>query len=113
MQTNTAQMRRHMRNVERASRDLNRQVGQLRSGMAALAGVLAVRQFQQWTQGALSMADAIDNAADRVGLTTKALQEMRHAASQAGIANNTLAIAMRRLTRRLGASSEEHTAEMH
>lgn len=102
MQTQTAQMRRHMRNVERASRDLNRQVGQLRSGIAGLAGVLAVRQFQQWTQGALQMADALGNAADRVGLTTRALQEMRYAASQAGMDSRSLDVAMQRLTRRIG-----------
>ncbi|HLS19392.1 MAG TPA: phage tail tape measure protein [Paracoccaceae bacterium] len=64
---------------------------------AALGVAFSVRGFDQ----ALSRLDAIGNTADRLGLTTDALQELRSAASQAGISTGTLDMAMQRFGRRV------------
>lgn len=102
VETNTAQMRKHMREVERAARNMERQFRAVRAGAAALAGALAVRQFTQFTRAAIDNAGAIQDVATKVGLTTQALQQMRFAAAQTGVAQNALDMGMQRFSRRLG-----------
>ncbi len=106
VEKNTFQMRKSLRSVEQASRRLNRSVSQLKAGVVGLAGALAVRQFARFTRQAVDSASATKDVADKVGLTTKNLQQMRFAAVQTGVAQNTLDMAMQRFSRRLGEVSQ-------
>lgn len=71
--------------------------------LAALASVNAVRSM-------VADLDNIGKTADRLGLTTDALQELRAAAESAGVAQNTLDMAMQRFGRRV-AEARQGTGE--
>jgi len=71
--------------------------------LAALASVNAVR-------GMVADLDNIGKTADRLGLTTDALQELRAAAESAGVSQNTLDMAMQRFGRRV-AEARQGTGE--
>ncbi|MCK5405008.1 MAG: hypothetical protein KAI75_07240, partial [Desulfobulbaceae bacterium] len=62
-------------------------------------------------QNSLKSADAIGKTADKLGLTTSALQEYRFAASQASIEQATLDMALQRFTRRV-AEAQRGTGEL-
>lgn len=69
----------------------------------AYVGVATVRAFIQGGQAAITFADQIGVAADRLGVTAEALQEFRYAAEDAaniGVAQADTAL--QRFTRRLG-----------
>lgn len=102
LQKSATRMRISMRNVERATNNVQRQFAQLRGAAVALAGALAVRQFAQFARNAIDSAGAIQDVAQKVGLTTKSLQQLRFAAEQTGVAQTTLDMAMQRFSRRLG-----------
>ncbi len=75
-----------------------------------MAGVLgaafAGHQFSRFAADVLSTADALAKTADKVGLTTEALQELRYAAEQAGVDARTLDMAMQRFSRRVGEAAQ-------
>lgn len=71
--------------------------------LAALASVNAVRSM-------VADLDNIGKTADRLGLTTDALQELRAAAESAGVSQNTLDMAMQRFGRRV-AEARQGTGE--
>ncbi len=73
----TAIQKRALREVQNASRGVNRAFRTMRAGAASLAGALAVRQFQGFTKAALDNADALNKQARRIGLAAEALQEFR------------------------------------
>lgn len=100
--SNTAAMRRSLRQVESATRGVQRQFSQLRGAAVALAGALAVRQFTSFTRAALDSADAIAKQADRVGVSTKNLQELRLAAQLTGVDVEKLDQGIGAFTKRLG-----------
>lgn len=68
------------------------------AGLAAAAGITGVGYMihQQ-----LALVDSTSKAADRLGLTTEALQGLRHAANLTGVEMNTVDMALQRMTRRL------------
>lgn len=100
--SSSAKMRASMRQLQGATQNLNRQFGQLKTGLVALAGALAIRQFSTFTKTALNSSGAIKDVADKVGLTTTQLQQMRFAATQNGVAITALDMGMQRFSRRLG-----------
>lgn len=102
VESNTAQMRKSMREVERSSRDLSKQFSQLRGAAVALAGALAVRQFGQFAKAAIDSADAIAKQADRIGISTRALQEYRTVAGLAGVETSRLDQGLGAFVKRLG-----------
>lgn len=102
VQTSNAQMQRSMRQVRQATRGVERQFGQLRAAAVGLAGVLAVAQFKNFTKSAIESADAIAKQADRIGLSTKALQEYRLAADLAGVEQSRLDQGVGAFVKRLG-----------
>lgn len=104
--SNTAAMRRSMRQVEAASRNVSRQFAQVRGAALALGGALAVRQFTGFTRTALENADAIAKTARRMGLYTETLQETRIAAAQLGVEQKQLDVALTALIRRQGEAIE-------
>lgn len=80
------------------------------SSLLAFAGPLAAMfsagALVSFTRRSLDAADAIGKTADRLGLTTAALQELRYAAELAGVQQNTLDMALQRFTRRTAEAAE-------
>lgn len=68
-------------------------------GLAAIVGTTLAGRFVVQTIGA---TDAIGKMADKIGVGVEALQELRFAASQSGIAQNTLEDSLAAFTRRVG-----------
>ena len=68
------------------------------SFQGALGGILGVGGLGALVTQSLSAADAIAKTADKVGLSTDALQELRHAADLSGVSTETLDMAMQRFT---------------
>jgi hypothetical protein len=64
---------------------------------AAVAGAMAVA-----VRSSVQFADSIGKTADKVGVGTDALQELRFAASQAGVAQSALDMGLQRFSRRVG-----------
>ena len=113
-------LRRELRRVQDQNRTASRAVGRqwaaASTGLAASAkslarftgvgaavtGALSAVSLVSQTREALEYADSIDKTADRLGLSTDALQEFRFAADQSGVATRTLDLAIQRFTRRSG-----------
>ncbi|MEQ8344841.1 MAG: hypothetical protein RIB84_08525 [Sneathiellaceae bacterium] len=100
--SNTAQMNRAMGRLQKDFAGAQRAAAQLRTGIAALGGALAIRQFGQFAAQALEAADAIAKTADAVGLSTRALQTNRAAFGLAGVSAEKFDKAMERFVRNLG-----------
>ena len=103
------QLKKMDENTKRSARGiekLNTSVVKLGKGFAALAGVASVGALAQQTKEALEFADAIAKTADKVGVTTNELQELRFAASQSGIETRTLDMALQRFARRMGEAAQ-------
>ncbi len=58
------------------------------------------------TKRALAAADSIQKVSDKVGVNTDNLQELRFAAEQTGVAQNTLDMALQRFARRTGEAAQ-------
>src|SRR6056297_3440435 len=97
MRRSSGQMRKSATTAERAFQGMGK-------AMAAIAGPLAVGAMVR------GLDRAISKPADRLGLTTDALQELRSAAQQSGVATNTLDMAMQRFGRRI-AEARQGTGE--
>ena len=103
------QLKRMEKNTKSTSKgmdSLNKSVKTLGKSFAALAGVASLGALAQQTQEALDFADAIAKTADKVGVTTNELQELRFAASQSGIETRTLDMALQRFARRMGEAAQ-------
>jgi hypothetical protein len=93
---------------ERASgglKGLGRQAELLRTGIrtlgGALAGVATVGGLAALVDRSISAADAIGETASKIGVGVEALQELRYAASLAGVEQQTLDMALQRFVRRV------------
>jgi|GEM_PF-3523858 len=87
-----------MRRIGLVSRNLTNELFSMRNALmgGAVAGMAAmVRQ-------SIEATDQIGKVADKVGLTTDQLQELRYAANLAGVAQSQLDMGMQRFSRRLG-----------
>lgn len=102
MNSQTAQMRRSMRAVERQSRALGRSFGQLRSAAGALVGALAVRQFARFAEGAVNAADAIAKQSKQLQFGAGELQRWTVEANLAGVSTQKLGSGIGQLTKRIG-----------
>ncbi|MEQ8226794.1 MAG: hypothetical protein RIA64_01820 [Rhodospirillales bacterium] len=98
----TTQMRLHMRSVDRAARDMSRQFGQLKSAAAAFAGVLAVRQFTQFTKSAIETGDALAKQSRQLGIAASELQRYRIEGDLAGVATEKLESGIGAFVKRVG-----------
>jgi hypothetical protein len=94
---------------------LGRQAELLRTRIRTLGGALIDRS--------ISAADAIGKTADKIGVGVEALQELRFAAKESGVEQQTLDMALQRFTRRGGGAGhrrgdrtrtaiEQHAAEI-
>src|SRR5919108_452380 len=93
---------------ERASgglKGLGRQAELLRTAIrtlgGALAGVATVGGLVALVDRSISAADAIGETASKIGVGVEALQELRFAASLAGVEQQTLDMALQRFVRRV------------
>ena len=68
----------------------------------ALVGGVIVAGLANVVGGAFEMASSMSEAAEKVGLTVEALQELRFAAQQTGVANEQLDAAIVRLSKSMG-----------
>ena len=103
------QLKKMDENTQKSSRgitSLNAAVSKLGKGFAGLAAGITVGAFTQQTKEALEFADSIAKTADKVGVTTNELQELRFAASQSGIETRTLDMALQRFARRMGEAAQ-------
>lgn len=95
------------RATESAARNMDRldeSYKKVRIGALAVAGAAAAlgTAIVAGTARTLENSDALVNQADKIGATTRALQEYRFAAEQSGVAQGTLDMALQRASRRIG-----------
>lgn len=90
---------------------LRKRIFNVRTALVAVAGITALGFF---IQRQLAAADAIAKTADRIGISTDALQELRFAAGIAGVSISQLDTGLARFVRNMGdlarSSSETQTA---
>jgi len=73
----------------------------------ALTSVIGGGGMLMLAKRSIESADAIGKTADKLGLTTDALQEFRHAAKLSGVEVRTFDMAMQRFTRRAGEAAKD------
>ena len=88
------------RSVKRTRRSLDGMARAVRNAFAFGAVAVGTQQLVRHTQRAVQSLDAIGKTADRIGVSTKALQELRFAASQTGVETKALEMALQRFVRR-------------
>ena len=94
--------------MSRASQSIMAVGGVAKTAALAIVGVgVAIEALSRQTRDQL---DQLDKLSTRLGVTTGFLQETEFAASQSGVAMNTLTMAMQRFTRR-AAEAKEGTGE--
>ena len=76
---------------------LTKSVFSLRGVIGTLGGTAGIGYL---VKSSLEAADAIGKTADKLGLSTAALQEYQYAAEQSGVKQETLNMALQRFTRR-------------
>ena len=78
----------------------------IKGAFVGIAGAIAAVQFADLAKRGLEYASSLGEVAAQLGVTTKALQEYRYAASQAGIETGEMDQALSQLTRRLGDAAQ-------
>lgn len=104
----------HLRQIDGAFTSMSRAAtGAVKAmgpaAVAAIGGFFAVatiREFNQQVQQSIDKLDAIGKTADRLGLSTDALQELRHAAELSGVEVATFDMAMQRFVRRTAEAAQ-------
>ena len=105
----TEKSQRELDKMSRAMERAEERGRRMRSGLAALGGAAAAVFSTQAVQQTLDWADALGKTADRLGLTTDALQELGHAAELTGVSQRTLESSLQRLTRRAADAAAGNT----
>lgn len=104
VRSSSARMNKSLGSVERSFLSSSRASKKFSSGAnslkLALGGVLGGAGILAVTKASLNMADSIAKTADKLGVTTDMLQEMRYAAELTGVAQNNLDVGLQRFTRR-------------
>ena len=89
----------------RSLKDYNEKLSGMHGNLMKIVGVMgtlvAGGMVTRWIGEQMDLADAIGKTADKLGLSTDALQEYRYAAGLSGVATNALDMGLQRLTRRL------------
>ncbi len=101
--TDDRKLRRGLSQAEKRTRTTIRKLAAVFAGMVTIAAVRGLaRSFEQ----VITKLDMIAKQADKLGLTTEALQEMRFAAERSGVAVTTFDMAFQRFTRRAGEAAK-------
>lgn len=101
------------RKAQRANKDLGdsaeamgRRIGGATKAIAiagaAVAGAFVLGQLKELVKGGLEYAGSLGETAQQLGVTTKALQEFRYAASQQGVAQEEIDKGLQKLTKTAG-----------
>lgn len=83
-------------------RHVSRAGAAIKTVFVGMLGAFAVGQIADLAKRGLDYASSLGEVAAQLGVTTRALQEYRYAASQAGIEQGEMDQALAQLTRRLG-----------
>lgn len=94
-------VRTNTRAVEGHFSLLTAATSKLQRGLIGLTGAVGAGAFLHLTKSALASANALQDTADRLGLTAEALQELRYAFAATGVESGTLEMALQRAGRRL------------
>lgn len=78
----------------------------IKGAFVGMAGAIAAVQFGDLAKRGLEYASSLGEVASQLGVTTKALQEYRYAASQAGVEQAEMDQALAKLTRNLGDAAQ-------
>ena len=97
--------------AEKSTKKLTKATDMLRGKMGALITVAGAIGFARLTKDAIQYADTIAKTADKLGVTTDALQEYRFAAERSGVAQTALDMGLQRFSRRLG-EADKGTGEL-
>jgi len=97
----TRRYRRGVRQSRRATEQWSSSLSKVRGLIATLGVALAARRLTQFTTNQLGAADAINQTAEKLGLTNEELQEYRFAAEQVNVNNRALEQGIQRFSRRL------------
>ncbi len=81
-------------------------IKKLGPAIAGLTAILGPTFLLSATRSAVAFGDNIKQTADKIGFSTDALQELRFAAEQVGIAHNTTDMALQRFSRRVGEAAK-------
>jgi len=99
--------------TDAAFNSINKNVSQVKNNLlsakgafAGFIGVAAVGQLTNYAKESLEFADSIAKTADKLGVSTDALQEYRFAAERSGVGQQALDVGIQRFTRRLGEAAE-------
>ena len=108
-----AESARLTRELEKANRKTaswqkktQKSVDTVKNAFIGLAGAYGINALKNFAIEQIKVADNIGKTADKLGVTTDALQEYRFAAEQAGVANNVLDMGLQRFTRRVAEAQQ-------
>lgn len=101
----TANFEKGMKRARSEMGAMQKASGALKTAFAGMVGLLAFDQFAALAKSGLEYASSLGEVATQLGVSTRALQEYRYAASQAGIEQGEMDKALSQLTRRLGAAA--------
>ena len=103
------QLKKIEENTKRSSKQMNNLAKTLKfagKAAAAFAGAAAAAFSVDQIKSAIEYGDAIAKTADKIGVTTDELQELRFAAGQSGVDSKTLDMALQRFARRMGEAAQ-------
>jgi hypothetical protein len=111
VRSNSAKINKSLGTMERGFLKVQRSASNMAKGMFSLRTALGVVAgtggLGLLVKNSIEAADSIGKTADKLGITTSALQEYRFAASQSGVETKTLDMALQRFTRRVGEAAQE------
>lgn len=97
-----AKVERNNRRISKSFNKTSKAVALLQRAFLPLAAALGAASFARATKEALNFSDATIKMATRVGMSTDALQELRHAASLSGLKFIEIDAALSRFNKRIG-----------
>jgi len=86
--------------LKKANKTISATVGRLKTLGGMLVGGFVIRGISNFISAQIREADVLAKTADKLGLTTDELQELRFAAQQAGVQQSSLDVGIQRFTRR-------------
>ncbi len=95
-----------LRSVKNGLAQTTRAANLLKGALGGLALGLVIKRLGDFTKQSIQTADAIAKTADKVGISVRALQELRFAADLAGVSQSKLDGSIERFTKRIGEASQ-------
>ena len=95
-----------LRSVKGSLQATTKAANLLRGALGGLALGLAAKRLATFTKRSIEAADALAKTADKVGVSVRALQELRFAADLAGVSQEKLDSSVERFTKRVGEAAQ-------